>query len=153
MLVQPLHLRSSSQGHRLGGAAAEGVQPSERVGRWGCAMPRPKTGLCGTSRNSESNLSTENNLVIRTVHGSGVLKEDREPDPAKRYKILTSCGRKGLGVSFSPDGVRWEPPTLCPTINPYRVDGTHYNVLWVEELGEYAGSHGCATRATMVPRK
>ena len=83
--------------------------------------------------------STENNLVIRTVHGSGVLKEDREQNPAKRYKVLTSCGRKGLGVSFSPDGVRWEPPTLCPAINPYRVDGTHYNVLWVEELGEYVG--------------
>ena len=99
----------------------------------GIVWDKPELGLV------EFEGRTENNLVIRTVHGSGVLKEEREPDPAKRYKILTSCGRKGLGVSFSPDGVRWTPPTLCPTINPYRVDGTHYNVLWVEELGEYVG--------------
>ena len=81
----------------------------------------------------------KNNLVVRGPHGSGVFEDTHESDPTRRYKMLTSIPDKGMAVSFSSDGIHWSHETICPEINPYKVDGTHYNALWVEELGEYVG--------------
>ena len=83
--------------------------------------------------------SRANNMVLRGPHGAGVLKDARETDPSRRYKMFTSLGEQELAVAFSADGIRWGRFLPCPTVNPYQVDGTHYHALWVEERGEYAG--------------
>ncbi len=101
--------------------------------RDGIVWEKPELGLV------EFEGSKKNNLVFRGPHGAGVIKDLRETDPAKRYKMLASSVGQAMAVSFSPDGVRWGPLSRCPNINPYRVDGTHYNALWVDELGEFVG--------------
>ena len=83
--------------------------------------------------------SRANNMLLRGPHGAGVLKDARETDPARRYKMFTSLGEQELAVAFSADGIHWGRFIPCPTVNPYQVDGTHYNALWVEERGEYVG--------------
>ena len=97
----------------------------------GIAWQKPDLGLV------EYQGSTANNVVLRGPHGAGVLKDPREPDTARRYKMFTSLGEKELAVAFSADGIHWGRFLPCPTVNPYQVDGTHYNALWVEERGEY----------------
>ena len=101
--------------------------------RDGIVWDKPELGIV------EFEGSKKNNIVCRRPHGAGVIKDLRDKDAAKRYKMLTSIGQKGMAVSFSPDGIQWGPLSPCPNINPYRVDGTHYNALWVEELGRYVG--------------
>ena len=83
--------------------------------------------------------SRANNMVLRGPHGAGVLKDARETDPARRYKMFASLGEQELAVAFSADGIRWGRFLRCSSINPYQVDGTHYHALWVEERGEYVG--------------
>jgi len=83
--------------------------------------------------------SKKNNIVYRGPHGAGVIKDHREKGDAKRYKMFASSDQKIMAVSFSPDGIQWGPLSICQEINPYRVDGTHYNTLWVDELGEWVG--------------
>ncbi|GAJ20413.1 unnamed protein product, partial [marine sediment metagenome] len=81
--------------------------------------------------------SKQNNIVWRGPHGAGVFKDLRDPDQARRYKTLFK--RKKISVGFSADGIHWGPQIMCPEIDPKPADGTHYNVLWVPELGEYVG--------------
>ena len=101
--------------------------------RDGIAWDKPELGLVDYQG------STANNLLLRGPHGAGVLKDAREPDPSRRYKMFASLGEQELAVAFSADGIRWGRFLPCPTVNPYQVDGTHYHALWVEERGEYAG--------------
>ena len=42
-----------------------------------------------------------NNLIMRSVHGAGIFKDDVEEDPNRRYKML--C--QGLQVGFSSNGI------------------------------------------------
>lgn len=83
--------------------------------------------------------NNKNNLVYRGPHGAGILKDLREKDSSKRYKMFTSSDELEMAVCFSSDGIQWGPLSLCPEINPYPIDGTHYNALWVEENDEYVG--------------
>ncbi len=101
--------------------------------RDGIAWEKPELGLVDYQG------SRANNIVLRGPHGAGVLKEAREPDPSRRYKMFTSLEEQDLAVAFSADGIRWGRFHHCPAVNPYQVDGTHYHALWVEERGEYAG--------------
>lgn len=82
-----------------------------------------------------------NNLVLRSIHGAGVLHDRDERDPARRYKMFAGeqvPGRKRrFAVAFSPDGVRWGDPIICPEIG---VEGDTHNVaFWAPELGRYVG--------------
>ena len=101
--------------------------------RDGIAWQKPNLGLVDYEG------SRDNNIVLRGPHGAGVLKDARETDPSRRYKMFTSLGEQELAVAFSADGIRWSRFLPCPAVNPYQVDGTHYHALWVEERGEYVG--------------
>ena len=101
--------------------------------RDGIAWQKPELGLV------DYRGSRANNMVLRGPHGAGVLKDAREADPSRRYKMFTSLGEQELAVAFSADGIRWSRFLPCPAVNPYQVDGTHYHALWVEERGEYVG--------------
>ena len=71
-----------------------------------------------------------NNLVMRKVHGTGVLRDDSDEDPNRLYKAIF----QGLNVSFSPDGIVWSAPQK---INCQLAGDTHNNAIWVPNLKKY----------------
>jgi len=79
------------------------------------------------------------NVVMRNAHGAGVFKDLREPDPARRYKMIFQRERhgrrQGVAVAFSPDGIHWSEPVDQPQARA-RAD-THNNAIWAPELGRY----------------
>ena len=84
-----------------------------------------------------------NNIVLRRcfgernengIQGAGVFRDDHEPDPARRYKMVFLWGKE-LAVSFSSDGLNWGDPISCPGLQS-RGD-THNNAIWVPELSQY----------------
>lgn len=68
-------------------------------------------------------------------HGSGILKDLRDPDPARRYKAFLKS--EILSVAFSADGIHWEPPIACPEANS--AGDTHNNAFWAPTLRKYVG--------------
>ncbi len=117
------------------------------------ATPTREMGLCyGVSSDGirwekpivglvEFNGNTANNLVLRSSHGAGVIKDLQERDPARRYKLFG--GRQVPGekrqfqVAFSADGTNWTKPVLCPETG---VEGdTHNNAIWSPDLNRYVG--------------
>jgi hypothetical protein len=114
------------------------------------AVGRRETGLCyATSRDGiawekpelglvEFDGSERNNLVMRRIHGPGVFVDMRDPDAARRYKMLgVDENTKSMAVGFSPDGLHWPPLIQCPAIDA--AGDTHNNALWDESAGRYAG--------------
>lgn len=55
---------------------------------------------------------------------AGVFKDDRDPDPARRYKMLFTCAPDGTSkswmssIAFSPDGLAWQA-TDDPAVIPF----------------------------------
>ena len=75
------------------------------------------------------------NLVAQPCHGAGILKDLRERDPARRYKMFLKG--QGMAARFSPDGVRWGQYVPLPEIDA--AGDTHNNALWCPELKKYVG--------------
>jgi hypothetical protein len=101
----------------------------------GLRWQKPELGLV------EFGGSRANNLVMRSVHGAGVLEDPLDPDPARRFKVFGGeqiPGRpRRFQVAFSPDGRRWSDPIVSPGIG---VTGDTHNVaIWAPELGRYVG--------------
>lgn len=89
--------------------------------------------------------SSANNLVMRRdthgLHAGGVLKDNREPDPARTYKFIhlnASAGR--MASCISADGLRWSEPVLWNEHDA--VGDCHNNAIWSPELERYV----CITR-------
>ncbi len=67
--------------------------------------------------------STKNNIVLGGVKpkfyldGFAVIKEPDDPDPKRRYKMLTYNGGRRFATMISPDGIHWTGP-----INPKQHD-------------------------------
>ena len=108
------------------------------VSRDGIKWTKPNLGIV------EFQGSTDNNIVWRGPHGSGIFKDRRDPDPKRRYKAFFKG--KIISVGFSPDGVHWSDAIECPEAN-VRGD-THNNAFWAPTLGEYVG----ITRTWAKPR-
>ncbi len=121
------------QGTRYSGPPEREMALCYATSRDGIAWQKPELGLV------DYRGSRANNIVLRGPHGAGVVKDAREADPARRYKMFTSLSEQELAVAFSADGIRWGRFHPCPAVNPYQVDGTHYHALWVKERGEYVG--------------
>lgn len=68
-------------------------------------------------------------------HGSGILRDLREPDPGRRYKAFFKS--RILSVAFSADGIHWGPATACPQADSPA--DTHNNALWAPTLARYVG--------------
>lgn len=66
--------------------------------------------------------STDNNMLFRYAHGTGVFLDEAEADPARRYKLVTKVeypgGRTYMAVNFSEDGVHWGEMIQWPRNNP-----------------------------------
>lgn len=101
----------------------------------GIVWTKPELGVV------ELHGSKKNNLVLRGIHGAGVIRESSDADPAKRYKLF--AGREVPGkdrftvVAFSSDGIHWTDPIPCTETT---VQGdTHNNPLWVQQRNTYVG--------------
>jgi len=74
----------------------------------------------------------KNNIVLRAVHGVGVIKDLHETDPQKRYKAIHPH-RGHTNVWFSSDGLNWTEKRL-----PGLDHGDTYNcVFWDPALEKY----------------
>lgn len=89
--------------------------------------------------------STGNNLVMRRathgLHAGGVLKDPRDPEPARRYKFIHRNPRaRRMAACFSPDGLHWSQPIPWPEHDA--VGDCHNNAIWSPALARYI----CITR-------
>ena len=130
----PVEMRSkvahSSEGMEVGECYAESED--------GLTWSKPELGLV------EFEGSTANNLVFRGLHGPGIVKDPRDPDEDRRYKMI--CGgvwtpathyQPKMSVAFSRDGLRWGAPIACPEILDESGGDTHNNAIWVPELARW----------------
>lgn len=66
--------------------------------------------------------SKDNNILMMYAHGTSVMLDEQELDPAKRYKLMTRVDYPGvpgfMAVSFSPDGLHWQELIRWPNHNP-----------------------------------
>jgi len=107
--------------------------------------------------------SKKNNIIWRGPHGAGIFKDYRDPDPARRYKMIFAgkappdMGKKGfrytLFSSHSADGINWSPKKTLEDVDGsvigyhrapkglgQEVKGdTHNNALWAPTLKKYVG--------------
>ena len=82
----------------------------------------------------------QSNMVMENEHGAGVFRDERDPDPARRYKAFMrndASSGKEMSVAFSPDGLHWSEPVPC--IGMSAKGDTHNNALWSPDLGCYVG--------------
>ena len=105
----------------------------------GVAWVRPELGLVDYEGSKANNIlwrgSGEDKVLQEGPHGSGILKDVRDPDPNRRYKAFLKS--KILSVAFSADGLHWGSAIACPAANS--AGDTHNNAFWAPTLGEYVG--------------
>lgn len=79
----------------------------------GLAYARSKDGIVWEKPNLgivEFEGSRDNNLLMLDVAGTGVLYEPSDPDPNKRFKLITRKEEnRKLAVAFSQDGLHFSP--------------------------------------------
>lgn len=63
-----------------------------------------------------------NNVLMQYAHGTGVMLDEDETDPRKRYKLVTKIEYPGhysyMAVSWSANGLDWHEPVKWPKHNP-----------------------------------
>lgn len=101
--------------------------------RDGVTWIKPELGLV------EFQGSSANNIVMRNAHGTSVVLDELDPEPSRRYKLITkleySSTHHFMAVAFSPDGLHFSNPRPWPRFNP-RAD-THNFAYWDEVRREF----------------
>ena len=104
----------------------------------GLSWDKPELGIVeydGTRANNILWRGGENAAARGGPHGSGILRDPRDPDPTRRYKAFFKS--KVLSVASSPDGVNWSRDAVRPVGNSS--GDTHNNAFWAPTLGRYVG--------------
>ena len=91
--------------------------------RDGIKWERPNLGIC------EFQGSTNNNIILQNygyhdLYSPSVIKDNEDPDPKKRYKMIwwdfplgdEGYQDDGMCIAFSPDGIHWEKYPKNPVI-------------------------------------
>jgi len=76
------------------------------------------------------------NIVARDCPNVGVFKDTRDPDPARRYKMVLDVGLGKPQVRFSADGVHWGEVIEAEGFGQQNGD-THNNALWDSATQKY----------------
>ena len=84
--------------------------------------------------------SKENNLLaVRTGPAwNGILLDEREPDPVKKFKLLsynTAKKSNGLFLHYSADGFSWTPHSKTPLLEG--LADCHHLMGWDPSIGQY----------------
>ena len=104
--------------------------------------------------------STQNNIIglrngANDFESICVIEDPQDPDPNRRFKTTFQCdeygvehqllhGRRGLGVAYSPDGLRWTGSPHNPVGSPIELTGLirHNGCYYVNGHGGfYYGIH------------
>ena len=106
--------------------------------RDGLVWEKPELGIVEYDGSRANNIlwrGGENEPARGGPHGSGILRDPRDPDPARRYKAFFRS--KALSVAFSADGVNWSRDAVRAVGNSS--GDTHNNAFWAPTLGRYVG--------------
>jgi hypothetical protein len=91
--------------------------------------------------------SNTNNILLMDVHGADVIKDERETNPARRYKMFGTL--EGLGphmVWFSADGLHWGEPITLNLGGRRNSLPSHGRVLFLDPSGVPARPISCTGR-------
>lgn len=97
----------------------------------GIRWERPRLGL------REYQGSRDNNMVQVRFHSPSLIRDDRDPDLAKRYKMLGYVGKKGYCAAYSSDGLSWHEYAG----NPVLAGGDTCTLAQDPATGEYLAFH------------
>ena len=96
------------------------------------AMQESDDGLTWTKPNLglfEFNGNPNNNIVW-DLHGACVFRDDEEPDPQRRYKMIGFCRRyRNIFLLTSPDGIRWDDSDYLEPVADRDNEGA-FNVIY-----------------------
>jgi len=111
----------------------------------GITWETPDLGLFEVNGNKHNN-------VVQLSGASGVIKDNRDADPNRRYKMIYKSGanstpedrrrerhfRLWMWMSYSPDGIHWtnDMDTEMPRWRGAHGD-THNQILWDERIRKY----------------
>ena len=79
--------------------------------------------------------SSKNNIVCRGLSGAGVIKDELERFPERRYKAFY-CSNSGYKMRYSSDGLNWGDEVSLPGVGE---SDCHANMIWSPELKKYVG--------------
>ncbi|MEC7637879.1 MAG: serine hydrolase, partial [Verrucomicrobiota bacterium] len=79
--------------------------------------------------------SSKNNIVCRGLSGAGVIKDELERFPERRYKAFY-CSNSGYKMRYSSDGLNWGDEVALPGVGE---SDCHANMIWSPELKKYVG--------------
>lgn len=80
--------------------------------------------------------SAANNIVTRDCPNTGVFKDEHDPDPARRFKMVFDTGLGQPKARFSPDGIHWSETQAMEGFTAQQGD-THNNAFYDTRLGKY----------------
>ena len=121
----------------------------------GLHWTKPSLGQVTYNGGSDNNAIA---LPAAATEGAFVIREDSDPDPARRYKMIyenTSGSLPIVDTAVSPDGIRWRATgTAAHIVEPsgfYRFNGLYTfsgQTLSISEGGHNAGRQGLAWFST-----
>ena len=95
----------------------------------GINWTKPNLGMVNFNGNSN------NNIVSRGLSGAGVIKDELEKLPGRRYKAFY-CSNSGYKMRYSSDGLNWGDEVALPGVGE---SDCHANMIWSPELKKYVG--------------
>ena len=95
----------------------------------GINWTKPNLGIVNFNGNSN------NNIVSRGLSGAGVIKDELEQLPGRRYKAFY-CSNSGYKMRYSSDGLNWCDEVALPGVGE---SDCHANMIWSPELKRYVG--------------
>lgn len=112
----------------------------------GMHWKRPTLHQCAYRGNSAHNGL---DMSFATTAGAAIIRDEREPDPDKRYKAIfsyyiytgpDSCA--SLGGATSPDGIHWTPGPVKPLNGEFfEATGFHRHGEMYVAIGQKGGPH------------
>ena len=104
----------------------------------GVAWDRPHLGLIDFDGSTQNNILM-NHYGYHDLYSPSVVKDDRDPDPERRYKMIWwdfptgSQGYRddGMCVAFSPDGIRWTKHPGNPVLSAKKQERSISDVMSV----------------------
>ncbi len=71
-----------------------------------------------------------NNNIVWDLHGACVFRDDDEPNPQRRYKMIGFCRRyRNIFLLMSPDGIRWDDSDYLEPVADRDNEGA-FNVIY-----------------------
>jgi len=118
--------------------------------RDGLHWTKPKLGQVSFQGGSDNNALK---LPAEETEGAFLIRDDRDPDPARRYKMIyenCSAARPVVESAVSADGLVWKPHGLVARLlepsSFYRFNGlftvSAQNIAYVSEGGHQGGRQG-----------